>query len=66
MFPAPEDHLVMAKNVQNVRVDPGRVRLDLELYLGAWRWVGSRVCIFFGSNNIFYDAYVVCGVKEMC
>ena len=55
----------MAKNIQNVRVDPGRVPLDLELYLGAWGWV---VCIFFGPNNIlfdFYDAYVVCGVQEM-
>ena len=43
IFPVAAGHLVMAKNVQNVRVDPGRVRLDLELYLGAWRWVGSRV-----------------------
>ena len=54
MFPAPEDHLVMAKNVQNVRVDPGRVRLDLELYLGAWRWLGSRVCIFLGGGGQYF------------
>ena len=59
----------MAKNVQNVRLDPGRVRLDLELYLGAWRWVGSRACIFSGQKYlflVFYDTYAVCGVQEMC
>ena len=69
VFPAPTDHLVMAKNVQNVRLDPGRVRLDLELYLGAWRWVGSRACIFSGQKylfSVFYDTYAVCGVQEMC
>ena len=59
----------MTKNVQNVRVDPGRVRLDLELYLGAWRWLGSRVGIFSGQKYlllVFYDTYAVCGVQEMC
>ena len=69
VFPAPADHLVMTKNVQNVRVDPGRVRLDLELYLGAWRWLGSQVCIFSGQKYlflVFYDTYAVCGVQEMC
>ena len=69
IFPTAAGHLVMAKNVQNERLDPGRVRLDLELYLGAWRWVGSRACILFGSKIcifVFYDTYAVCGVQEMC
>ena len=59
VFPAPADHLVMAKNVQNVRVDPGRVRLDLELYFGAWRWLGSRVCIFLGGCGQYFSVFMM-------
>ena len=59
VFPAPTDHLVMAKNVQNVRLDPGRVRLDLELYLGAWRWLGSRVCIFLGGGGQYFLVFMM-------
>ena len=58
-FPAAAGHLVMAKNVQNVRVDPGRVRLDLELYLGAWRWVGSRVWNFFPVQTLFFQCFMM-------
>ena len=59
VFPAPTDHLVMAKNVQNVRLDPGRVRLDLELYLGAWGWIGSRVCIFSGGGGQYFLVFMI-------
>ena len=59
VFPAPADHLVMTKNVQNVRLDPGRVRLDLELYLGAWGWIGSRVCIFSGGGGQYFLVFMM-------
>ena len=58
-FPAAAGHLVMAKNVQNVRLDPGRVRLDLELYLGAWGWIGSRVCIFSGGGGQYFLVFMI-------
>ena len=59
IFPTAAGHLVMAKNVQNVRLDPGRVRLDLELYFGAWRWLGSRVCIFLGGGGQYFSVFLM-------
>ena len=59
IFPVAAGHLVMAKNDQNVRVDPGRVRLDLELYLGAWRWVGSRVWNFSPVQTLFFQCFMM-------
>ena len=59
VFQATADHLVMTKNVQNVRLDPGRVLLDLELYLGAWGWIGSRVCIFSGGGKQYFSVFMM-------
>ena len=43
-----------------------QINISRKFNVSAWRWVGSRACIFFGSNIfifIFYDTYAVCRVQ---